>query len=259
MSTVVYLHRLKSRLPAVAKGIQCTCHRIFLAALILSAKYLNDSSPKNKHWARHTLGLFSLPEINLMEKQFLFLLDWDLRIASEDLYAHVLPYFIRQQVRLRPTQYQGSALGRITRSSSPYQQRNSQIVYPSSPPISFALSSASSSSSSPSILSSPSSLEQYPSYERSEAIPGKNVKSPLVLVVSRIIMHSKRDSNSSNIFSRFWRKYSKPSPVYSQISHLLEAWWIASSSFEWSHQAMMVKSKYSIVKNCSTTNYWGSR
>ncbi|KAI0904614.1 hypothetical protein F4823DRAFT_186111 [Ustulina deusta] len=96
MSTLVYLTRLKSRLQPMAKGLRCTTHRIFLAALILSAKYLNDSSPKNKHWANyshiHRDGYsfgFSRTEVNLMEKQLLFLLDWDLRITEEDLYREL--------------------------------------------------------------------------------------------------------------------------------------------------------------------------
>ncbi|KIW02160.1 uncharacterized protein PV09_06644 [Verruconis gallopava] len=98
MTSLVYLARLKSRLPAVAKGMRCTVHRIFLASLILAAKNLNDSSPKNKHWARYTsvrgypnFG-FSITEVNLMEKQLLFLLDWDLRIRPEDLYYHLEPF-----------------------------------------------------------------------------------------------------------------------------------------------------------------------
>jgi G1/S-specific cyclin PLC1 len=98
MSSLVYLSRLRSRLPPVAKGMKCTTHRIFLAALILAAKNLNDSSPKNKHWARYTAVRgyesfgFSITEVNLMEKQLLFLLDWDLRINPEDLYYHLEPF-----------------------------------------------------------------------------------------------------------------------------------------------------------------------
>ncbi|KAK3333028.1 hypothetical protein B0T19DRAFT_115153 [Cercophora scortea] len=100
MSTLVYLNRLKSRLQPMAKGLRCTTHRIFLASLILAAKYLNDSSPKNKHWASYSVlntsvvnfG-FSRTEVNLMEKQLLFLLDWDLRISEEDLYRE-LDYFL---------------------------------------------------------------------------------------------------------------------------------------------------------------------
>lgn len=110
MSTLVYLNRLKSRLQPMAKGLRCTTHRIFLASLILSAKYLNDSSPKNKHWANYSVITtefynfgFSRTEVNLMEKQLLFLLDWDLRITEEDLYTDLDDFLapIREDVAAR--------------------------------------------------------------------------------------------------------------------------------------------------------------
>lgn len=97
MTSLVYLSRLQQRLPPVAKGMKCTAHRIFLASLILAAKNLNDSSPKNKHWARATAVrgydnfAFSVVEVNLMEKQLLSLLDWDLRVTEDDLYLHLDP------------------------------------------------------------------------------------------------------------------------------------------------------------------------
>ncbi|KAK3987152.1 cyclin-U4-1 [Cladorrhinum sp. PSN332] len=110
MSTLVYLNRLKSRLQPMAKGLRCTTHRIFLAALILAAKYLNDSSPKNKHWANYSyistaaynFG-FSRTEVNLMEKQLLYLLDWDLRITEEDLYRELDHFLspIRKEIEVR--------------------------------------------------------------------------------------------------------------------------------------------------------------
>ncbi|KAJ5444315.1 PHO85 cyclin-2 [Penicillium daleae] len=94
------------------QGMRCTVHRIFLASLILAAKNLNDSSPKNKHWARYTVvkGFdafgFSLPEVNLMERQLLFLLDWETRVTEEDLLTYLDPFLapIRhrmEQERLR--------------------------------------------------------------------------------------------------------------------------------------------------------------
>lgn len=123
MTTLVYLNRLRSRLQPEAKGLRCTAHRIFLAALILTAKYLNDSSPKNKHWTRYTriwdesrgprfhyrAGReaerlpdfeFSNTEVNLMEKQLLQLLEWDLHIGEDDLYREMEPFLepIRRKI-----------------------------------------------------------------------------------------------------------------------------------------------------------------
>ena len=98
MTSLVYLARLQQRLPPVAKGLKCTSHRIFLASLILAAKNLNDSSPKNKHWARYTAvsGFdsfgFTLIEVNLVEKQLLGLLEWDLRVTEQDLFIHFEPF-----------------------------------------------------------------------------------------------------------------------------------------------------------------------
>ncbi|KAJ5106402.1 hypothetical protein N7456_003077 [Penicillium angulare] len=115
MSSLVYLGRLRARLPPVAKGMRCTVHRIFLASLILAAKNLNDSSPKNKHWARYTVvkgfeGFgFSLPEVNLMERQLLFLLDWDTRVTEEDLLTYLEPFLAPIRGRLELQQRQREA------------------------------------------------------------------------------------------------------------------------------------------------------
>lgn len=101
MATLVYLDRLAQKLPRLARGMGCTYHRVFLAALILASKYLNDSSPKNKHWARHTGGLFNLAEVNLMEKQMLFLLEWDPKITMTDLVKYLHPFLEPIVVRER--------------------------------------------------------------------------------------------------------------------------------------------------------------
>jgi len=46
LASTVYLDRLEKRLPKEASGMYCTLHRVFLAALIVTSKYINDASPK---------------------------------------------------------------------------------------------------------------------------------------------------------------------------------------------------------------------
>lgn len=103
MTTLLYLERLRKKLPPVAKGLKCTTHRIFLACLIIAAKYTNDSSPKNRHWAIYThvkstkyqdfseFGFFR-SEVNLMEKQLLGLLDYELNFSNDELEQHFEPF-----------------------------------------------------------------------------------------------------------------------------------------------------------------------
>jgi G1/S-specific cyclin PLC1 len=158
MTSLVYLSRLQAKLPPVAKGMACTLHRIFLAALILAAKNLNDSSPKNKHWARYTTVKgypsfgFSITEVNLMEKQMLFLLDWDLRVREEDLYQSFEPFLadirvqLQRQERIRQQQLFEQAQVQRRQYYSTYSE---SVSTSSSRPPSLSPSSRSSSISSP--------------------------------------------------------------------------------------------------------------
>ncbi|PVH73934.1 hypothetical protein DL98DRAFT_605891 [Cadophora sp. DSE1049] len=114
LTTLLYLSRLRSKLPPLAKGIQSTPHRIFLACLILSEKFLDDSSLYNKDWASYSrFEDFSLSnqEVNIMEKQLLFLLDWNLNFQPSELQHHLEPFLIRTRdstARIRSITYRDS-------------------------------------------------------------------------------------------------------------------------------------------------------
>ncbi|KAI8141895.1 hypothetical protein BJV82DRAFT_617905 [Fennellomyces sp. T-0311] len=86
LAVLVLLDRLRIRLAPIAKGMPCTRQRIFLATLIVTCKLLNDTAPKNRHWT-HYAHYFTVEEINLMEKQLLALLDFELSISLNDLYT----------------------------------------------------------------------------------------------------------------------------------------------------------------------------
>ncbi|KAK9465406.1 hypothetical protein V1512DRAFT_265821 [Lipomyces arxii] len=164
MSALVYLSRLRSRLPVMARGLACTCHRVFLAALILSAKNLNDSSPKNKYWAQYTAGLFTLEEVNLMEKQLLFLLDWDLRITSDDLIVHFAPFLVPIKADLRRRERKERNESRDGPKMVYHHVPHRPQQYYASPPMEYSrMPTLSTSSSSSSIASSiESSIESIP-------------------------------------------------------------------------------------------------
>ncbi|CDK25414.1 unnamed protein product [Kuraishia capsulata CBS 1993] len=161
MSTLVYLEKLKAKLPQDAQALPCTRHRIFLACLILSAKYHNDSSPKNKHWTRATEGFFSREDVNLMERQLLYLLDWDLKVEEKDL----IPTLSRF---LEPIKNDIRRSAKIRRSLLIQKQRQNHIHHRSSS-FSYAMPSLSSSNSSSSVATTVSS--QNSSYGSSPSAP----------------------------------------------------------------------------------------
>lgn len=110
----------------------CTRHRVFLAVLICAAKYLNDSSPKNMHWFKYG-RFFSAAEVNLMEKQLLYLLDYNLRVTEEDLCAQMGPFWREQSAPL-PTSISTPTIATPVRRISEYEP-----ISPSTTPLKVTL------------------------------------------------------------------------------------------------------------------------
>lgn len=93
LATPVYIKRLRLKLSPKPRVIGSTGHCVFFSCLILAAKYLNDVAPKNNHWSwwsymiwQNTYFGFNQFEVNLMERQLLQMLDWDIRITDLDIY-----------------------------------------------------------------------------------------------------------------------------------------------------------------------------
>ncbi|GAA5911386.1 cyclin family protein [Sporobolomyces salmoneus] len=99
LASAVYLERLRHHLPTTVFGCPTTWSKFAVAAIILAAKYLNDSSPMNKHWAKYSK--FSLAEINLMELQLLAIFRFDLRFDERELLSVLQPLLQARRVRSR--------------------------------------------------------------------------------------------------------------------------------------------------------------
>jgi hypothetical protein len=104
-TSLVYMRRLQRCLPSDAKGLPSTPHRIFLAALNLAAKNVHDVAPFNRFWSEHSFVAgydsfgFSIKEVNLMERQLLSVLNWDVRINTLDFTHQLRPLLMLARIQ----------------------------------------------------------------------------------------------------------------------------------------------------------------
>ncbi|KAL4400433.1 cyclin-dependent protein serine/threonine kinase regulator [Malassezia pachydermatis] len=83
-SALCLLKRLKTRYP-VARG--SSGHRLFISAFMLSCKMICDDSYNNKSWVIVGQNMFTLHEINQMERELFSYLDFQLKVEPEELAA----------------------------------------------------------------------------------------------------------------------------------------------------------------------------
>ncbi|KAK6459124.1 uncharacterized protein RJT20DRAFT_12157 [Scheffersomyces xylosifermentans] len=163
MATLVYLNKMRNILPANAVGMETTRHRIFLAALILSAKSLNDSSPLNKHWTKYTDGLLTNDEVNMAERELIGLLKWNVTVKEDELIIALQPFLstIKQSLQ-QQMEEEHAQKANYYRASNAYSRYQYSIPTPAATP-----SPSSSSHSSPAFYAkksaSNSSISSYTS------------------------------------------------------------------------------------------------
>ncbi|KAK2466629.1 hypothetical protein APHAL10511_000887 [Amanita phalloides] len=85
LATLVYIDRARPHLHIALE--EWALERVFLGALIVAAKYLNDSTLKNVHWALCT-GVFGKRDIGRIEREYLDVLDFELGITEDDILSH---------------------------------------------------------------------------------------------------------------------------------------------------------------------------
>jgi hypothetical protein len=85
LAALVYIDRAR---PHLHIGLeQWALERVFLGALIVASKYLNDSTLKNVHWAMCT-GVFGKRDVGRIEREYLDVLNFELKITEDDLLSH---------------------------------------------------------------------------------------------------------------------------------------------------------------------------
>ncbi|KAJ3002139.1 hypothetical protein HKX48_002504, partial [Thoreauomyces humboldtii] len=122
-----YLTRLHTLLPRTARGLACTIHRIVLAALLVATKFLHDGPVRNCVWATNS-RLFSLAELNLMERQLLFLLDFALAVDPLVLFRMVEGDRECAAAAISVSSVQASPVSSPTGSSTSLLARSAEIV-----------------------------------------------------------------------------------------------------------------------------------
>ncbi|KDR76621.1 hypothetical protein GALMADRAFT_452235 [Galerina marginata CBS 339.88] len=81
-TALLLLQRLKTRFPS-ARG--SSGHRLFISAFMIASKVVCDDTYSNKSWCIVAQNMFTLREINQMEREMCSYLDWELWVDGKNL------------------------------------------------------------------------------------------------------------------------------------------------------------------------------
>ncbi|KAJ1946668.1 hypothetical protein GGF37_001027 [Kickxella alabastrina] len=88
VTALVYVERLRKRLPVSATVAADTPYRVFLAALMLADKFWSDHTVSAENFVVAAGGAFSRREIAAMERALLKLLGFRLYVSADDIRQH---------------------------------------------------------------------------------------------------------------------------------------------------------------------------
>jgi len=81
-AALVLLQRLKARFPT-ARG--SSGHRLYISAFMIASKVMCDDTYSNKSWGIVAQGMFTLREVNQMEREMCSYLEWELNVDTKTL------------------------------------------------------------------------------------------------------------------------------------------------------------------------------
>ena len=90
---MIYIERLMKADCALTLNSLCV-HRLILSAVAIAAKFFDDKYYKNSYYAR--VGGISVQEINTLERNFLFIIDFNLYVSDKqysDYHNMLLSHF----------------------------------------------------------------------------------------------------------------------------------------------------------------------
>ena len=90
--TLHYIDQISVRMPAFVLS-SLTCHRFVIASIVVSSKCLCDTFSSNSVYAK--VGGIPIAELNMLEREFLRVIEWKLTVSIVSCNHHPAFLYIR--------------------------------------------------------------------------------------------------------------------------------------------------------------------